>query len=67
MAGPTKRRYRHPKATVGFREPARGDDHNFSDVDRALHKWLVAHDPEYRKQKYLTNQREDESNGVPPA
>lgn len=64
MDGTSKRPYRHPRALVGFREPARGDDHNFSDVDRALHKWLMEHDPGYRKQRYLTNQKDDESTQV---
>lgn len=43
-----KRRYRHPRAVVGIREPAR-DLHCFADVDRACEKWLLKNDPAYRK------------------
>lgn len=43
-----KRRYRHPKALTGIREPVR-DLHNFADVDRACERWLLKNDPTYRR------------------
>jgi hypothetical protein len=43
-----KRRYRHPKALTGIREPVR-DLHCFADVDRACEKWLTKNDPSYTK------------------
>ena len=43
----SKRKYRHLKGLSGYKEPVR-DGHNFSDVDRALTKWLRKNDPTFK-------------------